>query len=248
VPHTLFVIHGSHPCATVERAFELKRVPFRRVELPPAVHVPVQRALFGGRTVPALLADGGGRVQGSRAIVRWLERTAPESPLFPPDPDARAAVEAAEAWGDETYQPVARRLLWTAFAASPRAMPSFQEGARVPLPTPAVLALAPLMTRIEQRLNDATRARAREDMRALPGHLDRIDAWLADGVLGGETANAADLQIAASSRLIMTIGDARPFFAGRPCEEHALRLFAQWDGSVPAGALPAEWLATAQTA
>jgi glutathione S-transferase len=237
VPHTLFVIHGSHPCATVERAFELKRVPFRRVELPPAVHVPVQRALFGGRTVPALLAAGGGRVQGSRAIVRWLERTAPESPLFPPDPDARAAVEAAEAWGDETYQPVARRLLWTAFAASPRSMPSFQHGARVPLPTPAVLALAPLMTRIEQRLNDATRARAREDMRALPGHLDRIDAWIAGGVLGGEHPNAADLQIVTTTRLLMTMDDLAPLFAGRPAREHALRLFPRAPGHVPAGAL-----------
>ncbi|MEA2291897.1 MAG: hypothetical protein QOF17_917 [Solirubrobacteraceae bacterium] len=237
MPHTLFVIHGSHPCATVERAFDLKHVPFRRIELPPAVHVPVQRAIFGGRTVPALRIDGGGRVQGSRAIVRWLERTAPDPPLLPADPDARAAVEAAEAWGDETYQPIPRRLLWTAFAASPRSMPSYQEGGRMPLPTPLVLALAPVMTRIEQRLNVATRARVREDLQALPGHLDRIDAWIADGVLGGEHPNAADLQIATSTRLLTTLDDLAPLLADRPAREHALRLFPRWAGRVPAGAL-----------
>ena len=28
------MVHGSHPCATVIKAFELKGVPFKRVELP----------------------------------------------------------------------------------------------------------------------------------------------------------------------------------------------------------------------
>jgi glutathione S-transferase len=129
-----------------------------------------------------------------------------------------------------------------AFARAPRTMPSYQEHARLRLPVPIVMAVAPLATLAERRMNDATEPRAREDLRALPGHLDRIDAWLADGVLGGATPNAADLQIAASSRLIITIGDARTLFAGRPAEQHALGLFEQWDGSVPAGVFPAEWL------
>ena len=41
----------------------------------------------------------------------------------------------------------------------------------------------------------------RDDLAALPGMLQRIDDWIADGVLGGEQLNAADLQIAASLRL-----------------------------------------------
>ena len=82
----------------------------------------------------------------------------------------------------------------------------------------------------------------RADLRALPGHLDRIDGWLADGVLGGATVNAADLQIASTSRLMLTIGDVRPFFAGRPAEAHAMGLFPEWAGSTPAGVFPAEWL------
>jgi glutathione S-transferase len=111
-----------------------------------------------------------------------------------------------------------------------------------------VAALAPVAILAERKMNDATEERAREDLPALPTHLDRIDAWLADGVLGGETPNAADLQIAASTRLLLTIGDVRPVIAGRPCETHALALFPQWDGSVPPGAFPADWLPAAAQA
>lgn len=239
MPHTLFVIHGSHPCATVERAFELKGVPFRRVELPPVVHVPVQRALFPGRTVPGLRLADGSKLQGSREIVGWLDRTVPEPPLYPADPAARAEVEAAEAWGEEIYQPIPRRLLWPALAASPRSMTSFQSGGRLPaLPEPVLLALAPLITRIERRLNDATDARVRADLADLPGHLDRIDEWIAAGVLGGEQPNAADLQIAAATRLAMTMEDLAPLLADRPAREHALRLFPGAPGRVAPGALP----------
>ena len=31
----LYVVHGSHPCAAVERALELKGLAYRRIELPP---------------------------------------------------------------------------------------------------------------------------------------------------------------------------------------------------------------------
>ena len=55
--------------------------------------------------------------------------------------------------------------------------------------------------------------------------------------------NAADLQIAASSRLLLTIGDVALFFAGRPAEAHARGLFPSWSGHVPAGTFPPVWLA-----
>jgi len=248
VPLKLYVVHGSHPAAAVARAMDMKGVPYDVVELMPPMHAAVQRVLFGVRTVPAVRLESGEKVSGSMAIMRRLEEVAPTPPLFPADPGARALVEEAEAWGDEEWQAVARRLLWVAFARSRRAMPSYQEHARWRLPAPVVAALAPVAILAERKMNDATEERAREDLPALPAHLDRIDAWLADGVLGGEPANAADLQIAASTRLLLTIADIRPVIAGRPCETHALALFPQWDGSVPPGAFPAEWLPAAAQA
>jgi glutathione S-transferase len=243
VPIKLYVVHGSHPCAAVERALQMKGLPHQVVELPPPLHAVVQRARFGTRTVPAVRLETGEKLSGSRPIMRRLEEIAPQPALFPADHDAREGVERAEEWGDQVWQPMARRLLWQTFARAPRAMSSYQEDSRLPrLPMPLLLAAAPVLTRVQRRLNDADEPNVRADLRSLPGHLDRIDGWLRDGVLGTDVPNAADLQIAATSRLMLTIGDVRPFFAGRPAGEHALRLFPDWAGSTPEGAFPAEWL------
>jgi len=239
----LYVVHGSHPCVAVERALELKGLPFRRVELPPPLHAPIQRLRFGTRTVPAITLDDGEKVSGSRTILRRLEELAPEPSLWPGDGERRALVERAEEWGDEVYQPIARRLLWGAMRRCPEALVSYSEGSSIPLPKPAIRASARAMIRGEIALNRASDGAVRADLRNLPRHLDRVDRWLAEGVIGGAQPNAADLQIATTSRLLMTIGDVAPFFAGRPAETHARDLFGQQAGSVPRGVLPPDWLA-----
>ena len=43
-------------------------------------------------------------------------------------------------------------------------------------------------------------AAARADLAELPARLDEIDAWIAEGVLGGDELNAADFQIAPERR------------------------------------------------
>jgi len=37
----------------------------------------------------------------------------------------------------------------------------------------------------------------------------------------------------------MTLADVRPLIDGRPCADVALKLFADTDGAMPAGSLPA---------
>jgi glutathione S-transferase len=234
----LFLVHGSHPCATVEEAFRIKGLALSRVEIPAAMQPLVMKALFGQRTVPGVRFDDGEKVQGSRAILRALERRAPQPPLYDGAAGA-AAIAAAEAWGDEVFQPVPRRLLWTAFGVHPRAMHGFQAGARSPtLPMPVVLAAAKLILPLERRLNGVHDAGVRGDLAALPGMLDRVDAYIAAGILDGEQPNAADLQIAPTIRLLHAIEDVRPLIAGRPAEAFAFRWFQRLTASVPAGALP----------
>jgi glutathione S-transferase len=229
----LYVVHGSHPCDTVAKALELKGIPYKRVELPPPSHALLMRPLFGGRTVPGIKFEDGTKVQGSTKILRELERRVPDPPLY-----GSPQIEEAERWGDEVLQPLVRRILWIAFTGHPAAMYDFQQGQKAPkLPRPVVKAAAPLITRIERGLNGATADAARADLDALPGHLDRIDAWIAEGVLGGEPPNAADLQIATSVRLLYAVGDARALIAGRPAEDHAFRWFDRLPGEVPAGVL-----------
>jgi glutathione S-transferase len=222
---------------------DMKGFAYEVVELLPPLHAALQRVRFGSRTVPGLVLESGEKISGSRAIVRRLEELAPEPSLFPVDAARRAEVERAEAWGDEVWQQVARRVTWGAFARAPRTMPSYQDGTRLPrLPAPAVIALAPVVGAVERRLNAASPDRVRADLQALPEYLDRIDAWIADGVIGGDAVNAADLQIASSSRLMLTFGDVQTLFAGRPAEAHAMALFPEWPGSAPAGVFPREWL------
>ncbi len=238
MPAKLYVIHGSHPCATAEKAFALKGLPVKKVEIPPPSHFLLMRAMFGGPTVPAVRFEDGEKVQGSTKILRALERRVPDPPLY-----TRPEVEEAERWGDEVFQPIARRLLWPAFARAPQAMYGYQEGQSAPkIPAPVLSAIAPVMTRIEKRMNAATDDAARADLRALPGHLDTIDGWIADGRLDGERPTAADLQIAPTIGLLHTLEDVRPLIAGRPAETFAFRWFDPLPGSTPAGTLPADWL------
>lgn len=239
---TLYVVHGSHPCAAVEKALELKGLEYTTVEWPPPLHAPMQLMLFGARTVPGLkLADDGSveKISGSRAIMRRLERLAPEPPLFPADPDRLRAVEEAERWGDEVFQPIARELIWDAMRHSPDAMVSYSEGSKIPLPDGAIRLSAPLLARLGCALNNTGDDVARTDLQALPGQLDKVDAWIADGTIGDpEHPNAADLQIASTIRLMLTLADVRPMIEGRPSRGLAMALFPSTAGEMPAGSLP----------
>jgi glutathione S-transferase len=234
----LYVVHGSHPCAAVEKAMSIKGLSYDVTEWPPPLHAPMQFVLFGARTVPALKLNGE-KVSGSRAIMRRLDRLTPEPPLYPADATARARVEEAERWGDEVFQPVARELIWAGFTHSPRAMVSYGEHSRLPLPAPAIRTIAPAVARMGALLNRTDARVARRDLEALPGQLDKIDGWIADGTIGdAERPNAADLQLISTVRLIMTMADARPLLDGRPCAGLATALFPDTDGDMPAGSLP----------
>lgn len=239
---TLYVVNGSHPCATVERALQLKGIPYKIVEFPPPMHVAAMKALFGKRTVPGIKIDGE-KITGSRAILRRLDELRPEPALLPADAAARAKVEEAESWGDEVLQAAVRRVLWPTFKAHPEAMATYSAGSKLPpIPVPVLKAIAPVVTRVEMRMNDASDAGYAADLRTLPEMLDRVDAWIADGTLGGEQPNAADLQIVPSVRLLMTLGDLRPLIEPRPCGQLAMRLFPDFPGDAPAGIIPAAYL------
>ena len=70
---------------------------------------------------------------------------------------------------------------------------------------------------------------------------------IAEGLLGGEHPNPADLQIGSTIRLLMSIGDVRPLIEGRPAARLA-DYFPPQVGAVPPGALPSEWLRSVPSA
>jgi glutathione S-transferase len=247
MPARLYVVHGSHPCLTVEKALDLKGLPYKKVELPASSQPLVMKALFGGRTVPGIKFEDGEKVQGSRAILRALEARVASPPLYD-GPAGADAIAEAERWGDEVLQSVPRTLLWEAFTKRRSAMHGFQEGAKSPkLPKPVVIAASYAVLPIERRMNDVSDETVRADLAALPGLLDQVDAYIADGVLDGERPNAADLQIAPTIRLLYALDDVRPLIAGRPAEAFAFRLLDRPAATVPAGALPVQTAAPAAT-
>lgn len=241
MPATLYVIPASHPSRAAWKMLDYKGIPFRRRDLIPVVSKGMLRAAgFPGVTVPALKLDGE-RVQGSREIARALDRMTPEPPLFPADASARAAVEEAEAWGDETLQPLARRILWNGMRRDKRPLRSYSEGAKLGVPLGVAMRTSAPVVALSARFNDATDDNVRTDLAALPAALQRIDDWIAAGVIGAEAPNAADFQIAPSLGLLLTMEDLRPAIEGRPAGELARRIDPDYPGRMPP-VLPREWL------
>jgi glutathione S-transferase len=243
----LYVLPGSHPCAAIEVALKLKSIEYRRVDLLPMSQVLAGPLLYGGTTVPGIRI-GGKKLVGSRAIMRRLDEIAPEPPLLPaPGEETYARVLEAERWGDEVLQSVPRRLIDAAFLREPAPMESYAGDAKLPLPRAMLRPALPLTARLMAMKNGARDEAAREDLAALPGQLERIDGWIAEGLLGGTAPNAADLQIGSTIRLLMSIGDVRPLIEGRPAAR-LVSCFPEMVGEVPAGVLPATWLPNASAA
>jgi glutathione S-transferase len=237
----LYTVPASHPSAAVERALQLKGADYERIDLITTLHRPIQRVRFGDWSVPSVIFDDGTKVLGSSAIFRALDERRPEPALFPAD--RNADVRRAEQWGAEVLQPLARRITWGALRRAPHAMRSYLEGAKLPLPPDFAMLGAPVVSRVAVRVNGASDENVRADLMHLDSHLQRIDDWIADGAIGGEQANAADLQIGSSIRLLQTLGDLRPRLDARPAGELARRWFPEYPGECPALALPPPWLA-----
>jgi glutathione S-transferase len=238
---TIYVIPGSSSSMAGRLMLEHKGISYRRRDLVAVVSRPILRLVgFDGITVPAIKLDGE-RLQGTTKISRALDELVPEPPLFPADPERRAAVERAEAWGDEVLQPVPRRLAWAALSRERSGVPSFFEGARLGIPAGlAARTSAPVVARAK-RVYGASDDAVRADLAALPGMLGRVDELIGEGVIGGAVRNAADYQIATSVRLLLAFDDLREAIEARPAGSLAREVVPDYPGRVPP-AFPADWL------
>jgi glutathione S-transferase len=244
VPTTLYALPASHPCAAIEVALRLKGIEYRRVDMIPVVSKLLQWRRFGGFTVPGVEFEDGEKVLGSRGIIRSLEHRAIEPHLLPVDGRERRTVEAAELWGDQVLQPLARRIVWAALRRRSDAMMGYSEQADLPVPRPLARLSAPLIAVLAGRFNGATDGAVRADLINLDFHLDRADHWVKTGAIGGtEHPNAGDLQVGSGLALLRTLEDLRARIDARVSGEVAQRWFPDYPGSMPAGALPAAWLA-----
>ncbi len=171
----LYVIPASHPAIAARLMLERKGIEYKRTDLLPVISKGALRAVgFPGKTVPALKIDGA-KVQGSRQIARELERLRPEPPLFPADPERRAAVEEAERFGDEELQHPIRQILWWALKHDKAPLRSYSEGARIGMPLGLAMKTAAPIVALSARFNGSSDENARSALAALPGLLDKVD-------------------------------------------------------------------------
>jgi glutathione S-transferase len=247
--YTLYVIPGSHACRSAMLMLDHKRVPYRRVDIVTLLHPVVARLhgfdaggqtrtaggrrtfglRFGDRlgTVPALNADGH-RISTNHGIARFLDEQHPDPPLFPADPERRAAVEAAERWANETLQMAARRIPGVAVVRDPAALSAASGDGRMGyLLYKSELARRLIIPRILRAVFAANPAKDDELLAELSAMLDRVDALIEEGVLNGAELNAADFMVAPSLALILYRPDVRPMFEGRPALELVDRLLPE---------------------
>jgi glutathione S-transferase len=217
---------------TAEAAIRLKGLEYERVDFAPGDHAVKMPEIYGeGRsTVPGALFDGE-PVHTSRAILERLEELEPDPPLF-----GSEAVREAERWGDEELQDLGRRLPWGALHFRPEAMGTIAGGG--PL-DPAGTDYAMRFARAAWKYHGITCERLAADLAGLPEKVAHVQRLRDEGVLDGETPNAADLQIGATLRVLLVVGDLRERLA--PVEDYARRLFPDYPGEIPAGAFPAGW-------
>lgn len=233
------VMHGmppSHPCMTVEAAIRLKGLPYERVDLPMTGEHPSRMEEIygdGNSTVPGMLIDGE-PVHGSRAILARLEAIEPDPVLYPSE-----EVREAERWGDEELQDLGRRLPWGALHFRPEMLAAI--GGGEPLDGPGT-DYAIRFIHGAWRYHAISAERLANDLEGLPEKIEHIESLARAGVIGGEIPNAADLQIGATVRVLLPIGDLRPLLEGTAAERIALLHFAARDGGLPAGTYPASWV------
>lgn len=223
---------------TAEAALRRKGLEYDKVSLTPGPHVEEMARVYGegNTTVPGLLV-GDAPVHGSRAILERLEQIEPDPPLYP---EAIAdAVREAERWGDEELQDLGRRLPFGAMHFRPEAMGSFGGVGEL---DPAGVDFAMTYVRLSWKYHKITAERLAADLAGLPDKVNHVDELAAEGIIGGESPTAADLQIGATLRVLLTVGDLQPLLEGRPSEQIARRWFPEYAGQVPAGAFPASWV------
>jgi glutathione S-transferase len=232
----LIGVPGSHPCLSVELMLRRKGIEFSRLDLPNMSHkyiLPLMR--YRGSTVPVLSIEGK-RVSGTMKIARALEALKPDPPMF-----TRDDLEGDEAWADAVLQDGVRQLARWAVGKDPEAMGTFLEDAKMTVPTGALRKALPAIRPVvllQMRAKDET---ARACLEALPGQLDRVDALLAEGIIGGEQPNVVDYQVAPSVRLMLTFDQLREPIDARPAGRHARALVPRYPGRFR-DVIPQAWL------
>jgi len=188
----------SHYCEKVRWALDYKGLNYETVNLLPGQHVKTIRKLTGQASSVPVLEHDGQVVQGSAAILDYLDQTFPEHSLTPNDPELREQALAWERRLDEEAGPAIRCYSYHHFLQRPKiVVPMLAAG--TPLYNRIILSLA--FSRVDEvmrqwmKINEKTSEKSRQVMEDLLTELAGI--YAGRPFLVGDQFTRADLTAAA---------------------------------------------------
>ena len=187
----------SHYCEKARWALDHKGLSYEAISLLPGQHINTIRKLTGADSSVPVLDHDGHRVQGSKAIIDYLDDTFPENPLTPTDPQAREAALSWEQRLDDEAGPSVRCYSYHHFLQRPKVVvPMLAAG--TPFYNRILLRLA--FSRVDEvmrkwmKINEKTAAQSRETMERYLTEL--ANAYQEKPYLAGDSFSRADLAAA----------------------------------------------------
>ncbi len=213
---TLLQFRHSPYNEKVRWALDAKGVPHERRSLLPGPHMSRVKALTGRTSTPVIVAEGVA-LDGSAAILRWLDERFPEPRLVPDDARQQADALEIERRFDDDLTPRIRRPVLDALLRTPTYFAAvFGDGSSA-LARFGYACLVPMAGPLVRKGNGIAGTASIEDgLSAAAEALDLVAERSAKtGHLVGDTLSVADIA-AASSLAMLVRPDDSPMSAPRP--------------------------------
>ncbi|WP_174873541.1 glutathione S-transferase family protein [Vogesella oryzae] len=193
----LYQFRFSHFCEKARWALDYKTLPYQVVNLLPGFHVRVTSKLAPASSVPIVVAAGR-VIQGSNAIIDWLDDTWAPQPLTPGDQVVATQAREWEHWLVEEVGVTLRQWFYHhALQERDKALAFLLPGTSWLQQLQFRLAFPVIRDRMRQFMH-INAPNARQAERRLLQALDRLDAELATrAFLAGDGFSRADLSMAA---------------------------------------------------
>ena len=193
----LYQFPVSHYCEKVRFALDYKGIEHSTRNLLPGLHRMTTTRYGKGSSVPVLSHDGVG-IQGSAAIITYLDEISPEKPLTPSDPSLRAEALAWESWLDADVGPDVRRYCYHSLLEHRQLITDmFTSGGPWWGRLYLFFGYRGLVAKMREFM-DINEASAARSLTRIRGFLERLNAEYADrDFLVGHSFSRADLAAAA---------------------------------------------------
>ena len=225
----LYQFPFSHFCEKARWALDCKGAGYHTVNLLPGFHTMTMRGLAPETSVP-VIRDGEKVIQGSPAIISYLDAKYPEALLTPRDPEAARQALEWERYFDEEIGVMLRRWFYYHALSNRRLALSFLLQGSAWYKRPAFLIAFPLVRPAMMRFMNIGADTAKAAEERLRCALDRLDQALnGREFLAGDRFSRADLaacallspwclpdDLEASAKFPPAVLKLRDEFKGRP--------------------------------